>query len=87
MVRLNPSTVLIEDHVHQIKRTSFEIDQQRGQAILNRTPRATSNRFLSQSVEALTLDEQKKFRDTGNNALVRILNINYNIPQQKYLKF
>ena len=71
LVRLNPSTVLIEDHIHQIKRTSFEIDQQRGQAILNRTPRATPNRFLSQSVEALTLEEQKKFRDTGNNALVK----------------
>ena len=70
LVRLNPSTVLVNDPLNNGKRTSFEIDQHRSLGVLNRTPRPTSSRYLTRATEKLSLSEQKKFRDTGNNALV-----------------
>ena len=74
LVRLHPSTILVDDPYNPIKKTSFEIDQQRCESILQRTPRPTPNRYLSGNSDKLKVEDQQKFRETGNNALVRTLN-------------
>ena len=70
LVQISPSSVLIDDRPHQIQRTAFEIDQVRGQAILNKTPAASSDRVLTGFSRRLSLQDQDAFRETGNNALV-----------------
>ena len=70
LVRLSPSSVLVNDPLSNQKRTNFAIDERRSHNILNRTPRPTSTRYLSSATQELSLSEQKKFRDVGNNALV-----------------
>ena len=70
LVRLSPSSVLVNDPLSNQKRTNFDIDERRSHNILNRTPRPTSTRYLSSATQELSLSEQKKFRDAGNNALV-----------------
>ena len=70
LVRLSPSTVLVDDPLSNKKRSTFDLDERRGLNILNRTPRPTSTRYLSRATQKLSLSEQQKFRDTGNNALV-----------------
>ena len=75
LVRLHPSTVLVEDRFNQSKRTAFEIDQQRCDSIRNRTPKPTPNRYLSGHSHKLPIEDQEKFRQTGNNALVRYFRI------------
>ena len=60
----------MDDPVSRAKKTSFEIDQQRSQAILNRPPRASFNRYLSGNSHRLSHEDQRQFRETGNNALV-----------------
>ena len=54
-----------------IRRARFEIDQIRGQNILNRTPTAGPDRSLTQRTREMTLDDQQTFLDVGNSALVR----------------
>ena len=80
LVRISPSSVMIEDRPHRIQRTAFEIDQARGQAILNQTPDASSDRVLTGFSNRLSLDDQNAFRETGNNALVRFYN-SHNLRQ------
>ena len=73
LVRLHPSTILVDDPLNPTKKTSFEIDQQRCEAILHRTPKPTPNRYLSGDSYKLKVEDQHKFRETGNNALVSII--------------
>ena len=70
LVRLSPSTILVDDPLSNRKRSTFELDERRGLNILNRTPRPTSTRYLSRATQQMSLNEQQRFRDTGNNALV-----------------
>ena len=70
LIRLNPSTVLVDDPISRTKRTHFEIDQQRMKTLLLRTPKAAVNRYLSGKSHELSSEDQHQFRETGNNALV-----------------